>query len=83
MPTEDREGMSGLKTSVGRVVGRRTQTRPCGFDGYDGFVELAEALRGVDRVYRRGVYRFASFEEADEWHTKSVELRPRPGAVRP
>ena len=68
-----------LGSGIGRVVGNRTQRRPFGFDGYDDFVKLAEALRGFDRVYRRGVYRFASFEEADEWDTKAVEMLARQG----
>jgi len=56
-----------------RVVGKRKETTLTPIDGgYQEFVELAWWFR-KDRLFvPRGVYRFKTFEEANEWREKMM-----------
>lgn len=49
-----------------KVVGRRKVGRTTPEDA-DRLLRTAWAVRGTDKLVPKGVYRFKSFEEADEW----------------
>ena len=63
-----------LKT---KIVGQRQPYRG-GLQGAQGFFEAAVKLRGDAPFIPRGVYRFKSHEELDEWTLKML-TRPRAG----
>lgn len=54
-----------------KVVGRRS---PDGrsLEDADRLLRTAWALRGDEALVPTGVYRFRSFEEADEWMTRMI-----------
>ena len=54
-----------------KVVGRRRLTRG-GLDAANGFLKLVIALRQGKPFVPRGVYRFRSHEEKDEWTLKML-----------
>lgn len=54
-----------------KVVGRR-QARRVDWEEIAQLLETVAALRPTDRLVPRGVYRFATFEEADLWMTKTI-----------
>ena len=63
-----------------KTVGRR---RPYsgGLAGLQGFFEMCIRLRGDRPLFPRGVYRFKTHEEADEWTLKMLtraKAGPRP-----
>jgi len=62
-----------------KVVGRR---RPYsgGVAGLQGFMEMCSRLRGERPFFPRGVYRFRTYEEADEW---TLRMLTRPKVVHP
>lgn len=60
-----------------KVVGNRTTERPNGLEHMQDLAELMNTFRGVDVLMPRGVFRFKSFEEADEWWEKNQTIRPR------
>ena len=62
-----------------RVVGRR-QPYSGGLEGMRGFQEMMIHLRGDHPFVPRGVYRFKSHEELDEW---TLKMLTRPRAARP
>ena len=62
-----------------KVVGRREWRR--GLPAAAGLLELALKLRGDKPFVPKGVYRFASFDESDEWSLKML-TRPRKHARR-
>jgi len=54
-----------------KIVGaRRIAGSPLADQG--ALARMAAALRGTARLAPRGVYRFASFDEADAWMTKTL-----------
>jgi len=55
-----------------KTVGR--QPTRGGLEAASGFLEMIVALRGDKPFLPKGVYRFKSFEEADEW---SLEMMTR------
>jgi hypothetical protein len=60
-----------------KVVGRRRWGS--GLAASAGLLELALRLRGDKPFLPRGVYRFRSFEESDEWILKMMTRPRRPG----
>ena len=54
-----------------KIVGRR---RPCsgGFEQTDNLLRLVIEFRGDKPFIPKGVYRFKSFEEAEEWTWKMI-----------
>jgi hypothetical protein len=56
-----------------KVVGRRDTGR-FSWDDVSRLVDTSEALRGTSSLVPRGVYRYASFEEADRWMTRTIAL---------
>lgn len=55
-----------------KAVGR--QPTKGGLEAASGFLEMIVALRGNKPFLPKGVYRFTSFEEADQW---SLEMMTR------
>lgn len=53
--------------ALGKVVGRRKGRQANLWADADRLQRTFRALRGSDRLVPRGVYRFATFEEADHW----------------
>ena len=62
-----------------KIVGRR-QPYSGGLAGLQGFLELCARLRGDRPFLPRGVYRFKTHEEADEW---TLRMLTRPKAAPP
>jgi hypothetical protein len=65
-----------------RIVGRQNPTNYTdgGLVEADGFLKLVNTLRQGRPFIPRGVFRFKSFEEADEWTMKMLtrpEAEPR------
>ncbi len=56
---------------IGKVVGRR-KSRDSTLEDADRLLRTAWALRGTDRLVPRGLYRFATFEEANTWMTRMM-----------
>jgi hypothetical protein len=54
-----------------KIVGRR-KPYSGGLAGLQGFLELCARLRGDRPFLPRGVYRFKTYEEADEWTLKML-----------
>ena len=54
-----------------KVVGRRKIGRTTPEDA-DRLLRTAWAVRGTDKLVPKGVYRFKSFEEADEWMRRTM-----------
>jgi hypothetical protein len=54
-----------------KVVGRRKVglTTP---EDADRLLRTAWAVRGTDKLVPKGLYRFRSFEEADEWMRRTM-----------
>ena len=59
--------VSGKMKIVGRRVGFRSS-----WDDFDALMRTAAALRRTDCLVPRGVYRFASHEEADLWMRRTT-----------
>ena len=53
-----------------KVVGRRREAAAPNLSETGQLLKTAAALRPVDKLVPRGVYRFESFEEASQWLTK-------------
>ena len=62
-----------------KIVGRR-KPYSRGLAGLQGFFELCARLRGDRPFLPRGVYRFKTHEEADEW---TLRMLTRPKADHP
>jgi hypothetical protein len=62
-----------------KILGKRKPFSG-GLEGMQGFFEMMIRLRGNQPFMPRGVYRFKTHEEADEWTRKMLS---RPRAVRP
>jgi len=63
-----------------KQVGRR-RAYSGGLAGLQGFFELCARLRGNRPFYPRGIYRFRTHEELDQWSLKMltrVKADPRP-----
>jgi hypothetical protein len=60
-----------------KVLGRRTWAR--GIVATAPLLRLARELRGGKPFVPRGVYRFRTFEESDEWLLRMMTRRPKPG----
>ena len=54
-----------------KIVGRRKVGRTTPKDA-DCLLRTAWAVRGTDKLVPKGVYRFKSFEEADDWMTRMM-----------
>jgi hypothetical protein len=59
-----------------KVVGRRTTAR--GLVATAPLLRLAVDLRGSKPFLPRGVHRFRSFEESEEWTLRMLARPPRP-----
>lgn len=55
-----------------RIVGRRTSRPEVEPESLEGFFRLGAALRPTPWLVPRGVYRFATFEEAQEWMDREI-----------
>lgn len=55
-----------------KVVGHRRHDGPSSIDDSRQLLKTAWALRGTDKIAPAGVYRFKTFEEADEWMTRAM-----------
>ena len=64
----DRPEVAALK---GKVVGRR-KPPPATPENMTRFNRTVAFLRGTAAVVPRGVYRFRTFEEADQWMSKMM-----------
>ena len=61
---------------VGKTVGRRRlQDAPKMAMGLQRLVNQVRRSRGFGAICRKGVFRFHSFEEADEWLMKEIVAR--------
>ncbi len=60
-----------------KVVGRR-QLVGSGLGAAAPFLELVIRLRGNKPFIPRGVHRFRSFEESDEWSTRMMARPSKP-----
>jgi hypothetical protein len=56
---------------IGKVVGHR-KMRATTLEDADRLLRTAWALRGTDRLVPGGVYRFVTFEEANQWMTRMM-----------
>ena len=54
-----------------KVVGRR-KVGLTTLEDADRLLRTAWALRGTDKLVPKGVYRFRTFEEADEWMRRTM-----------
>ncbi len=64
-----------------KVVGKRAQRETKTEEDYDLLLKTLQVLRGNRGICPKGVYRFSTFEEADQWMTRmmvksSAEIRP-------
>ena len=61
------EPIINLEEKIGKMVGKVPRRTPAEF-----LERMAKVFRdfGVELPYPKGVYRFKTFEEADEWQTK-------------
>jgi hypothetical protein len=68
--------VANLQDPVERIVGRRTPQHPLAVDSHrrDDAIAWRNAFGGI-RV-ARGVYRFRTHEEADEWLWKAIARPP-------
>jgi hypothetical protein len=64
-----------------KVVGRRRLSRGGGLLAAAPFLELVIRLRGEKPFIPRGVHRFRTFEESEEWSTRMM-ARPSKRAPR-
>jgi len=62
-----------------KVVGSR-KPYSGGLEGLQGFFEMVIKVRGDQPFIPRGVYRFKSHEQLDEW---TLRMLTRPRAARP
>jgi hypothetical protein len=62
-----------------KVLGKR-KPYSGGLEGMQSFFELCIRLRGDQPFIPRGVYRFKSYEDADQW---TLKMLTRPKAARP
>jgi len=70
---------------IGKVVG----TRRCDRTDAAALQRVLRAVRGTGALVPRGVYRFRTFEEADEWMIRmtarthvSLKSKTSPGSAR-
>lgn len=63
-PSGSRTGQPTMKVVGRRKIGLSTP------EDTDRLLRTAWAVRGTDKLVPRGLYRFRSFEEADEWMTR-------------
>ncbi len=59
-----------------KIVGRRTKTKT-GLEAVDALQRLMIALRGDKPFIPRGVHKFKTFEEAQEWSLKMMTRRSK------
>jgi hypothetical protein len=52
---------------IGKIVGRRRLSPTTTLEDADRLLRTAWALRGTERLVPRGLYRFETFEEAEQW----------------
>lgn len=55
-----------------KVVGRRRQRETETEKDYDVLLKTLQALRGNRGICPKGVYRFRTFEEADQWMIRMI-----------
>lgn len=65
-----------------KVVGRRKIGKTTSLEDADRLLRTAWAIRGTDKLVPKGLYRFRTFEEADEWMKRMMastyaRLRPK------
>jgi hypothetical protein len=57
-----------------KVVGRQGEPKG-GLAAMDGFFKMVIGLRGSKPFLPKGVHRFRSFDEADEWKLRMITRR--------
>lgn len=67
MTEEHNDLEPGMQRPGVRVYGRRTFDKSPGFKDIDTLIGTAEALSGFDKYLPRGVFRFATSEDAATW----------------
>ena len=55
-----------------KVAGKRSFTCGSGVEANDDFFRLVSSLRGNKPFVPRGVYRFKTFKESDDWMIKMM-----------
>lgn len=55
-----------------KIVGKRRQRETETEKDYDVLLKTLQALRGNRGICPKGVYRFRTFEEADQWMEKMI-----------
>ena len=60
-----------------KIVGKRIKGHP-DLSTAAPFLELARSLRGSKPFIPKGVYRFSSFEESQEWSIRMMARRENP-----
>lgn len=65
-----------MKKETMKVVGRKSSPK-YNLDTMRGLQALASKLRGNKPYIPKGVYRFHSFEEADEWTLRMMTRKSR------
>ena len=70
--------MAGQDWTRVKVVGKRDRPgRPFGFDDIRAFLAMLQEVRAFDSVHPKGVYRFASLKEAQDWWEETRVVLPR------
>jgi hypothetical protein len=68
---------SGVADLPTKVVGRRRWGK--GLASAAPLLRMTVQLRGEKPFVPKGLYRFRSFEESDEWFLRMLTRPPRPG----
>lgn len=55
-----------------KVVGKRRQKETQTEEDYDVLLKTLQVLRGKQGICPKGVYRFRTFEEADQWMIRMI-----------
>ena len=55
-----------------KIVGRRTEKKEVNWDEMNDFLKLVIELRKGKKLAPKGLYKFKSFEESDEWLLKMM-----------
>ncbi|MDZ7362081.1 MAG: hypothetical protein ONB46_15350 [candidate division KSB1 bacterium] len=65
------------RTMAMKVVGTRAGTTAATLENANTLLKTMQRLRGSKGICPRGVYRFKTFEEADEWMMKMLAQSTR------
>jgi hypothetical protein len=64
-----------------KIVGKRTRGK-ADLSTAAPFLELVQSLRGSKLFIPKGVYRFSSFEESQQWSIRMMARRTNPDLLR-